>query len=222
MKTATIPANEEKRISALKRYNILDTPPDGTFDLLTQLASEIFEVPIAIVSLVDSDRIWFKSAHGLTVKQIDREPGLCASAILTDDLYVVNDARKDPRTLSNPLVAGEFGLQFYAAAPLHTQGHYNLGTFCLLDKKPRKLTEKEQRMLSLLGRIVMEEMEMRLSVRDNVLNIKKLISDVSYQLDKTSNELGNLNQSNERSKVLEYLDASRHYLKNAENQLKVS
>src|SRR6478672_11656696 len=111
---------EIHRMEALRRYDILDTPPDGNFDNITALAARLLKVPIALTTLVDTDRVWFKSRHGLEVEQIDRVPGLCASAILDGIPYVVEDARFDPRTLANPLVAGEFGLRFYAAVPLTT------------------------------------------------------------------------------------------------------
>ena len=88
---------EEDRIANLKKYEVLDTPADGSFDKFTRLAAEILDMPIVIVSLVDSDRIWFKSKHGLDVQQIDRAPGLCSSAILSDDIYLVEDAKKDVR-----------------------------------------------------------------------------------------------------------------------------
>ena len=134
---------EYQRLLALRRFDILDTPPDGSFDRITRLAAELFEVPIALVSLVDEDRIWFKSRSGLdNVSEISRDPGLCASAILSDDVYLVEDARSDPRTLANPLVAGEFGLQFYAAAPLVTADGYQLGTLCVIDHHPRHLPEE--------------------------------------------------------------------------------
>ena len=115
------PVNEKERLAALRRYEILDTPPDGTFDHLTRLASYIFNVPIALISLVDHDRIWFKSRFGMEVNQVDRAPGLCASAILADDLYVVDSAAEHPRTFAHPLVVESLGLRFYAAAPLHTK-----------------------------------------------------------------------------------------------------
>lgn len=153
------------RIEALRRYEVLDTPPDGSFDRLTSLAARVFNMPIAIISLVDTDRIWFKSHHGLDVEQIDYEPGLCASAIMSDDVYLVEDARNDPRTLANPLVAGEFGLQFYAAAPLKTRDGHNLGTFCLIDKKQRYLTNDQKLILEDMAAIAMEELEMRLAAR---------------------------------------------------------
>lgn len=155
---------EERRIAALRKYEILDTPADGSFDDLTALAAKVFNVPIAIVSLVDEDRIWFKSHHGLEIDQIDRHPGLCASAILSDDVYLVEDAKNDPRCLTNPLVAGEFGLQFYAAAPLQTADG-NIGTFCILDTRTRYINSDQQEMLRQMSRIVMKEIELRLQSR---------------------------------------------------------
>jgi GAF domain-containing protein len=118
---------EAGRLAALRRYDILDTPPDGSFDRITALAADLFSVPIAIISLVDHDRIWFKSHHGLDVAQIDRAPGLSASAILQDGPWILTDARADIRSLTNPLVAGEFGLRFYTGIPLQTQDGFNLG-----------------------------------------------------------------------------------------------
>src|SRR5687767_9179452 len=123
---------EADRLAALRRYDILDTPPDGAFDRITALAARLFDVPIAIVSVVDTDRIWFKSARGLPdVAEIERAPGLCASAILQDQPWVVTDAANDPRTLANPLVAGAFGLRFYVGVPLTTSDGHNLGTLCV-------------------------------------------------------------------------------------------
>ena len=154
---------EGYRIKDLKRYHILDTPPDGAFDNVTKLASKVFNVPIALITLVDEDRIWFKSKFGLdAVNEINRDPGLCASAILSNEVYLVEDARTDPRTLSNPLVAGEFGLQFYAAAPLVSTRGFRLGTICLLDKNKRLMNKDQQEQLKLMADIVMDEMEIRL------------------------------------------------------------
>ena len=106
--TMTAADIERERMAAVWRYDILDTPPDGAFDRITALAARRFGAPIAIISVVDEDRIWFKSHHGLQVNEIARDPGLCASAILSDAPYVLNDASIDPRSLANPLVAGEF------------------------------------------------------------------------------------------------------------------
>jgi sigma-B regulation protein RsbU (phosphoserine phosphatase) len=158
-----IPAIEDARMAAVRRYDILDTPPDGAFDRIAALAAELFDVPIAIVSVVDTDRIWFKSHHGLDATQIDREPGLCASAILGNEPWVVTDATQDPRTLANPLVAGDFGLRFYAGAPLTTHDGYNLGTLCVIDTEPRAMSDEETERLSQLAALVMDELELRRS-----------------------------------------------------------
>jgi hypothetical protein len=159
---AVIPADEEARMEAVRRYGILDTPPDGAFDRITALAARLFSVPVAIVSIVDHDRIWFKSHHGVDVEQISRDPGLCASAILQDGLWVVENAPEDPRALLNPLVAGEFGLKFYAGAPLKTRDGYNLGTLCILDFEPRSMTLEDNANLRDLAAMVMADLELRL------------------------------------------------------------
>ena len=164
---------ERKRIENLHKYEILDTPPDGFFDEITSLAAKLFNVPVAIVSLVDNDRIWFKSAHGLDIDEIPRDPGLCSSAIMSDDIYVVENAKVDPRTLSNPLVAGVMGLQFYAAVPLRTKDGYNLGTFCIIDKEPRKLDSREASILMQLARMVMNLIELKLQSRLMIKEMQK-------------------------------------------------
>jgi PAS domain S-box-containing protein len=162
---ALLPENELQRLDALRRYGILDTPPDGAFDHITELAAGFFQVPIAIVSLVDHDRIWFKSHYGLEAEQVERDDGLCASAILSPDLYYIRDAVKDSRTLANPLVAGAIGLRFYAAAPLRTHDGFNLGTLCVIDREPRNLAPGEAEILTRLSALVMDQMELRLAAR---------------------------------------------------------
>lgn len=219
MATLELPVNEKQRIETLRKYDILDTPPDGSFDRITKLASTIFKVPIAIISLVDTERIWFKSHYGLSVNQINRDPGLCASAILSNDPYIVENAIEDPRTLTNPLVAGEFGLRFYAAAPLQTEDNCNLGTLCILDKKPRTFTESEKEILRQLSEIVMDEMEMRLALRNTVHKIKALSSDISHQLKASIKSIEALPAESQNPKLLSYLDASRGFLMNIENQI---
>jgi GAF domain-containing protein len=178
-----IPPNEQERLAAVRRYDVLDTPADGAFDRITRLASLVLEMPIAIVSLVDHDRIWFKSTHGLDgVEQIDREPGLCASAILSDEAWIIEDARIDPRALANPLVAGEFGLRFYAGSALRTHDGYNLGTLCVIDKEPRELTEEQVRVLDDLAALVIDELELRLAARQQARRATELNDDVVQAL----------------------------------------
>ena len=165
---AIIPADEDERMAAVRRYDILDTPPDGAFDRVTAIAARRFNVPIAIISIVDHDRIWFKSHHGVPVQQIDREPGLCASAILQPDAYILEDAKTDIRSLSNPLVAGDFGLRFYAGVPLRTNDGYNLGTLCVIDKETRPVTQEQIDDLRDLASLVVDQMELRLSARNEL------------------------------------------------------
>ena len=173
---------EKERILSLKKYNILDTPPDGSFDRITRLAAILLEVPIAIVTLVDTDRIWFKSRYGLDVQQIGRDPGLCASAILSDSFYEVNDAPSDPRTLANPLVASEFGLRFYAAVPLKVKDGYNLGTLCVIDRQPRKLKPNQVETLQYLADILIDQMELRLAARTAIYQQNNVLSIAAHDL----------------------------------------
>ena len=162
------PPDEVERLAAVHRYNILDTPPDGAFDRVVHLAARYFDVPIATVTIVDSDRIWFKAAHGLDVDQIDRELGLCASAILQPDPYIVTDAISDPRSLNNPLVRGELGVRFYAAAPIRTHDGYNLGTVNVIAGQPRVFSSEDAETLQTLADIVADELEVRLRARSTV------------------------------------------------------
>jgi len=172
-----IPENEAARMMAVRRYDILDSPPDGAFDRTTAIASRLFNVPIAIISIVDNDRILFKSRHGLEVGQIDREPGLCASAILQSDPWVLLDAKTDPRSLANPLVASAFGLRFYVGVPLQTSDGFNLGTLCVIDKEPRTVTQDQIDNLKDLAATVMDQMELRLAARRAVSELKEVIDE---------------------------------------------
>ena len=166
--TSLIPENEDQRLAAVRRYDVLDTPPDGAFERITKLAAKHFGVPVSIVSIVDSDRIWFKSHHGVDVDEIGRDPGLCASAILADEPWIVENAEVDPRTMANPLVAGELGLRFYAGAPLRTRDGFNLGTLCVIDQQPREFSEQDAEVLADMADVVMDELELRLAARKTV------------------------------------------------------
>jgi len=164
--TWVIPVDESERMAAVRRYRILETPPDGAFDRICALAARVFDAPIATVTIVDEHRIWFKACHGVTVTEIARDPGLCASAILRDVPYVVSDAATDPRTLNNPLVRGELGLRFYAAAPICTADGHRLGTVNVIDVKPRQVTEEELLTLQDLAALVADELQLRLAALD--------------------------------------------------------
>jgi GAF domain-containing protein len=160
---ALVPDNEDMRLAAVNRYDILDSPPDGAFDRITRLAARIFDVPIATITVVDHDRIWFKSKHGIDAQEIGRDPGLCASAVLAFEPWIVNDAATDPRTLENPLVRGELGLRFYAGAPLKTADGYSLGTLNIIDTEPRELSKDDLETLKELAEVVVDELELRLA-----------------------------------------------------------
>jgi len=155
---------EPERIRALARYDILDTPPDGAFDRVAAIAAKLFGVPMATVSIVDSDRVWFKASQGLAgVRQVTRDPGLCASVIVEGKPYVVSNARTDPRTIAHPLVTGDLGLQFYAAAPITTSDGYRLGAMAVMDTEPREATNEQLEMLADLAAVIMDDLELRLS-----------------------------------------------------------
>jgi len=176
------PELERQRLEAVARYDILDTPPDGAFDRITALAARRFKVPIAIISVVDHDRIWFKSHYGLDIQQIGRDPGLCASAILSNDAYVLVDASLDPRSLANPLVAGEFGLRFYAAAPLVTSDGFGLGTLCIIDKAPRSVTDDDIADLEDLASVVIDQLELRLAAKRAVDHANLLAREIDHRV----------------------------------------
>ena len=156
-----IPKDEEARIAALQRYRILDTLPEERFDRITRLASQIFGTSIALVSLVDTDRQWFKSRVGLDATETPREDAFCAHAIHSDTPMVVNDTHDDARFRDNPLVLGGPRIRFYCGAPLITPDHRRLGTLCIIDDKPREMSEPERAMLIDLARIVIDELEFR-------------------------------------------------------------
>ncbi len=169
-------------MAAVRRYDILDTPPDGAFDRITALAARRFGVPISIVSIVDEDRIWFKSHHGVPVDEIGREPGLCSSAILSNDPHILTDASVDPRSLANPLVAGDFGLRFYAGVPLRTSDGHNLGTLCIIDKQARPIDQDQIDDLKDLASVVMDQMEMRLSARNAVSRAELMVKEIDHRV----------------------------------------
>ena len=157
--------DEPARLSAVRRYDILDTPAEGSFDRIAALAARCLDAPIGMVTIVDHDRIWCKARYGLDVEELDRASGFCTSAIFQADPYIVLDASIDPRFLTNQLVAEEYGLRFYAAAPIVTHDGYRLGTVNVMDKNPREITQQQMETLQDLAAIVVDALELRLSAR---------------------------------------------------------
>lgn len=160
-----IPLNEKERLLALESYRIMDTDVDKDFDDLTALASEIAQTPIALVSLIDGNRQWFKSAHGTNLKESPREHAFCAHTIVDQSkTLIVHDARQDDRFKDNPLVTGDPRVIFYAGVPLVNEDGYAMGSLCVIDHEPRELSEKQLRALSTLAKQVLSQMELRVKV----------------------------------------------------------
>ena len=143
MKKPELPKNEKKRLEALESLNILDTTPEERFDRFTRLAKKIFDTPIALVSLIDQKRQWFKSSFGLAVLETSKDISFCGHAILNDDIFIVNDTFEDDRFKDNPLVLENPHIRFYAGVPLFYNKDIKLGTLCIIDTKPRNLTKED-------------------------------------------------------------------------------
>lgn len=159
------PADEPQRLIALKRYALLDTPPEEAFDRITRLAARVFGMPVSLISLIDETRQWFKSRHGFEAPWTSREVAFCSHTILDTKALVVGDASKDDRFSTNPLVTGDPNIRFYAGAPLVTPEGHVLGTLCVIDRQPHTdFSEEQQQLLQDLAGLVMTELEGRSSL----------------------------------------------------------
>lgn len=202
---ATLPENEESRLKTLRDYEILDTPAETAFDDITLLASQICDTPIALITLIDEHRQWFKSRVGLEVEETSRDLSFCSHAIApsTPEIFLVSDTFKDERFAAHPSVAAEPRIRFYAGAPLITPGKEALGTLCVIDREPRQLNERQVLSLQALARQVSSQLELRR---------------VSALLKKANEELRNLSLTDE----LTGLFNRRGFLFHAEQQLKLT
>ncbi len=173
---APMPANEVERLDALYQYKILDTQSEDNFDDLTKLASYICQTPIALISLVDAERQWFKSKIGLDISQTPRELAFCGYTILQNEVLHVEDTIADERFFDNPLVTTDPHIRFYAGAPLITTSGSAIGSICVLDSAPKKLNDEQLEMLKILSRMVMRELDKRKQIselKNQDLRLKK-------------------------------------------------
>jgi GAF domain-containing protein len=181
----TEPSNELKRRESLASYAILDTDPEPSFDDLTHLASFICKSPIALITLVDEHRQWFKSRVGLSSEETSRDIAFCSHAILQTEMFVVPDALQDARFRDNPLVDGEPHIRFYAGIPLINEEGFALGTLCVIDKQPRSLSDTETSALMALSRLVLGQMELR----RNLIALKSALHNRSAEEHERQREL---------------------------------
>lgn len=179
---------EKKRLKVLWQYEVLDTVPEEVFDDLTELAARICEAPIALISLVDEKRQWFKSKVGTTVNETSRDISFCAHAIQQSGLFIVPDATQDERFVNNPLVRSDPKIRFYAGAPLTTPDGYALGTLCVIDKVPRDLRPDQKQALVILARHVVSQLELRRRSRE-LTDARKDSKKAKSEIDQLRSEL---------------------------------
>jgi len=177
--------NDAARVDALQKYAILDSEPEQAFDDLTLLASYICKTPIALISLVDEDRQWFKAKVGISATETSRDIAFCSTAIQQTEVFVVPDTLKDERFRTNPLVVSEPHIRFYAGAPLINEDGYALGTLCVIDRAPRNLADDQEAALKALSRLVLMQMEFR----RNLLLLKEALSDRTREEHEREREL---------------------------------
>lgn len=186
-----MPMNEAARIAALQKYAILDSEPEQAFDDLALLASYICRTPIALISLVDENRQWFKSRIGVFISETSRQVAFCSTAILQSDVFVVPDTLQDERFRNNPLVLSEPSIRFYAGAPLITEEGYALGTLCVIDRTPREFSPDQKEALKALSRLVLAQLEFR----RNLMLLKEALTDRTKEEHERERELGKLQET---------------------------
>jgi GAF domain-containing protein len=188
---AAKPVHDQERIAALQKYAILDTEPEQAFDDLTLLASFVCKTPIALISLIDEDRQWFKSKVGMTATQSPRDIAFCSVAIQQSEVMVVPDTLKDERFRNNPFVVSEPKIRFYAGAPLINEEGYALGTLCVVDKTPREMEPEQKEALQALSRLVLAKLEFR----RNLQLLKEALTDRTQAEHERERELAKLQQT---------------------------
>ncbi len=216
-----IPENDLERLKVLQRYRIMDSPSEKSFDNIATLCTQIFKVPIALVSLVDAERVFFKAQIGMgNAIEANRGKSLCALAVLNPEITVFEDALKEPCLIANPNVAGAFGLRFYAGAPLITHDGFLIGTLCIIDKKPRNFSEGEKIILKGLAIAVMDQIELRLSALEEIhsqMSKNAVIVEQQEELQTMNEEINSTNE--ELATLVRELHTSQDLLINSHNKL---
>jgi GAF domain-containing protein len=186
--TTPLPKNEKQRLKVLWQYEVLDTVPEEVFDDLTELAARICGAPLAMISLVDEHRQWFKSRVGVTQTETARDVSFCAHAILQSDLFIIPNATLDKRFANSPLVKSDPKIRFYAGAPLVTPDGHALGTLCVLDQVPRELNADQRQALRVLARHVVGQLELRRQARE-LAQARQSGDEIKHELLKVRGEL---------------------------------
>jgi GGDEF domain-containing protein len=190
MQSANLPENETERLATLRSLSILDTPRDDRFDRFTRLAARIFDMPMALISLVDENRQWFKSVEGFEGSETPREFSFCAHAIHGDDVFEVRNSRSDSRFRDNPLVVEQPHVRYYAGAPLVTPDGNRMGTLCIIDRVPRQLRDDDKRLLKDLADMVVDEMTSYVDPKTDLANRHALLVSGSRLLDHVTDKSG--------------------------------
>lgn len=181
-----VPQNERRRLARLRELAILDTAPEPVFDAITKLASEICGTPIALLTMVDQERQWFKANVGLSdVKETPRDIAFCAHAVIDDAVFVVPDAMLDPRFADNPLVTGEPNIRFYAGAPLLMPGGERIGSLCVIDRQARSLSEEQIQRLRALAEIASKTLVMRSDLMNQFTNARRNVNQITEPAEST-------------------------------------
>lgn len=204
MEVPAIPSNEQLRIEALYSYHILDTELEKEFDEITKIASELFDAPVSAISLIDTNRQWYKSAQGTDIKEIDREISMCAHAINSPEkVMTVENFLDDPRFSDHPLASEKYGVRFYAGAPIVDKSGMALGTLCILDFKPKKLTDSQIERLRGLAEMVMRQIETRLINRHLKQYLEMQTSELKSAVNHLKQEISNRKEvENQLEKML--------------------